>query len=66
VLALHADLRTGRLRTSIEIPAPEQGQQLKTMGSTRGSAETGFIRSVDEAVDRFHATVVTALNRGAR
>jgi stress response protein SCP2 len=126
VLALHADLRTGRLRTSIEIPAPEQGQPLtwakrlvrqladapadvhvetltdgpangprgtlerlrpepadllprdgaaitgfrlsllKTMGSTRGSAETGFIRSVDEAVDRFHATVVTGLNRGAR
>lgn len=29
----------------------------------RGSAETGFIRSVDEAVDRFHAQVVTHLER---
>jgi hypothetical protein len=38
----------------------------KSMGSTRGNAETGFIRSVDEAVDRFHATVVTALDRRAR
>lgn len=123
VLALTADLRTGRLRTSIEVPAPEQGQPLtwvkrlmrqladapadihvetmtdgqgngprgtlerlrpepadllprdgaritgfrlslfKGMGSTRGSAETGFIRSVDEAVDRFHATVVVGLER---
>jgi hypothetical protein len=123
VLALTADLRTGRLRTSIEVQAPEQGQPLtwakrlvrqladapadihvetltdgqgsgprgtlerlrpepadllprdgaritgfrlslfKGMGSTRGSAETGFIRSVDEAVDRFHASVVTALER---
>jgi hypothetical protein len=125
-LALTADLRTGRLRTSIDIPAPEQGQPLtwvrrlvrqladapadlhvetlvdgpasgprgtleklrpepadllpkdsatitgfrlslfKSMGSTRGNAETGFIRSVDEAVDRFHATVVTALERKPR
>ncbi|WP_073496821.1 TerD family protein [Actinacidiphila paucisporea] len=123
VLALTADLRTGRLRTSIEVPVPEQGQPLtwakrlmrqladapadihvetltdgqangprgtlerlrpepadllprdgaritgfrlslfKGMGSRRGSAETGFIRSVDEAVDRFHATVVLALER---
>ncbi|MFG1805544.1 TerD family protein [Streptomyces sp. NPDC049040] len=123
VLALTADLRTGRLRTSIEVQAPEQGQPLtwvkrlvrqladapadihvetltdgqgsgprgtlerlrpepadllprdgaritgfrlslfKGMGSTRGSAETGFIRSVDEAVDRFHAAVVVALER---
>ncbi len=28
------------------------------MGAGRGSAETGFIRSVDDAVDRFHAQVV--------
>ncbi|WP_405584532.1 TerD family protein [Streptomyces sp. NBC_01190] len=121
VLALGADLRTGKLRTSIEIPAPDQGQPLtwvkrlvrqladapadlhvetlvegpgggprgtleklrpepadllpkppavitgfrlslfKGMGSTRGNAESGFIRSVDEAVDRFHASVVVAL-----
>jgi hypothetical protein len=33
------------------------------MGSTRGSAETGFIRSVDEAVDRFQSTVIANLER---
>ncbi|WP_437027945.1 TerD family protein [Streptomyces sp. enrichment culture] len=118
VLALTADLRTGKLRTSIEIPAPEEGYPLtrakrlirrlaeapadlhietlvdgegggprgtlerlrpepadllprngavitgfrlslfKGMGSSRGNAETGFIRSVDDAVHRFYATVV--------
>ncbi|MFF9362953.1 TerD family protein [Streptomyces griseoluteus] len=121
VLALTADLRTGRLRTSIEIPAPTQGYPLswakrlvrrlaeapadlhvetlleggaggprstlerlrpepgnmlpttntpvtafrlsllKTMGSTRGNAESSFIRSVDEAVHRFHRSVVAHL-----
>lgn len=121
VLAVTADLRTGRLRTSIDIPAPEQGYPLtwvkrlmrqlseapadlhvqtlldgsvagprgtleklrpepgallpkesaqitgfrlslsKSMGSTRGNAESSFIRSVDAAVDRFHSTVVTHL-----
>jgi stress response protein SCP2 len=126
VLGLTADLRTGKLRTSLEIPAPAAGTPLtwakrlvrqlpdapadlhvetlvdgrgtgprgtlerlrpepadllpkdgatitgfrlslfKSMGSTRGTAETGFIRSVDEAVDRFHDTVVTALQRGPR
>ncbi|MET9765783.1 TerD family protein [Streptomyces sp. NPDC006415] len=119
VLAITADLRTGKLRTSIEVPAEETGYPLtrakrlvrrlseapadlhietlvdgqgagprgalerlrpepadllpkdgaqitgfrlslfKGMGNGRGSAETGFIRSVDEAVDRFHAQVVT-------
>ncbi|GAA2384850.1 TerD family protein [Streptomyces glaucosporus] len=123
ILAVTADLRTGRLRTSIEVPAPEQGYPLswakrlirqlaeapadlhvetlvegegggprgtlerlrpepgdllpgdgaritgfrlsllKGMGSTRGNAETGFIRSVDDAVHRFHAGVVTHLER---
>ncbi|MEW2518530.1 TerD family protein [Actinacidiphila alni] len=123
VLGLTADLRTSKLRTSLEIPAPAAGSPLtwakrlvrqlpeapadlhvetlvdgrgggprgtlerlrpepadllpkdgatitgfrlslfKGMGSTRGTAETGFIRSVDEAVDRFHDTVVTALRR---
>ncbi|MEU7150052.1 TerD family protein [Streptomyces sp. NPDC039022] len=120
ILAIAADLRTGKLRTSIEIPAPEQGYPLswakrlvrqlaeapadlhvetltegnrgprgtlerlrpepgdllpkdgvpingfrlslfKGMGSTRGNAESGFIRSVDEAVDRFYASVVAPL-----
>ena len=126
VLAISADLRLGKLRTSIEIPAPEQGYPLtwakkivrrladapadlhietltdgnrngpratlerlrpepadilpkekgtqivgfrlsllKSMGSSRGSAETGFIRSVDDAVHRFYATVVVHLD-GAR
>ncbi|MFF4246855.1 TerD family protein [Streptomyces sp. NPDC001822] len=121
ILAMTADLRTGKLRTSIEVPASEQGyplskvkrliRQLETapadlhietlvegegvgprgtlerlrpepgdllprdgaemvgfrlslfkgMGNGRGSAETGFIRSVDDAVDRFHAGVVAPL-----
>jgi hypothetical protein len=123
VLAITADLRTGKLRTSIDIPAPTQGYPLswakrlvrrlaeapadlhietlvdgetggprgtlerlrpepgdmlpkngaqitgfrlslfKGMGSSRGSAETGFIRSVDDAVHRFHDTVVARLDR---
>lgn len=122
-LALTADLRTGKLRSSIEVPAPEQGYPLtwakrlirrlgaapadlhiealvegpgtgprgtlerlrpepadivpkdgtqitgfrlslfRSMGSGRGNAETGFIRSVDDAVDRFHAHVITHLDR---
>ncbi|MFD9389598.1 TerD family protein [Streptomyces sp. NPDC060000] len=123
VLAISADLRTGKLRTSIEIPAPEQGYPLtwakrlirhlaeapadlhietlvegetggprgtlerlrpepadmlpknndthitgfrlslfKSMGSSRGNAESGFIRSVDDAVHRFYTTVVVRLD----
>lgn len=121
-IAICADLRTGKLRTSIELPAPEQGYPLswakrlirqlseapadlhietlvnkgegprgtlerlrpepadilpkdsaqiigfrlslsKGMGSTRGNAESGFIRSVDEAVDRFYTSVVAHLDR---
>ncbi|RPK64466.1 hypothetical protein EES43_09685 [Streptomyces sp. ADI96-02] len=125
VLGIAADLRTGKLRTSIEVPAPEgayplsrakrlirrlseapadlhietlvdgagagprgtlerlrpepadlvakDGAQItgfrlslfKGMGHGRGSAETGFIRSVDEAVDRFHAQVVAHLETPA-
>ncbi|MEU1022702.1 TerD family protein [Streptomyces sp. NPDC005904] len=121
VLAITADLRTGKLRTSIDIPAPAQGSPLtwvkrlvrrlsdapadlhietlvegeaggprgtlerlrpepadmlpkngaritgfrlslfKGMGSGRGNAETGFIRSVDDAVHRFHALVAAQL-----
>ncbi|MEW2070190.1 TerD family protein [Streptomyces sp. NPDC007346] len=126
VLAITADLRTGKLRTSIEVPAAEPGYPLsrvkrlirrlseapadlhietlvdgqgtgprgtlerlrpepadivpkdgaritgfrlslfKGMGNGRGSAETGFIRSVDEAVDRFHAHVVAHVETPAR
>ncbi|MBT2420097.1 TerD family protein [Streptomyces sp. ISL-22] len=126
LLTIGADLRTGRLRTSVEIPAPEQGYPLtwakrlirhlaeapadlhvetlvegetggprgtlerlrpepadllpkntatritgfrlslfKSMGSTRGNAESGFIRSVDDAVHRFYTTVVVHLDRPA-
>ncbi|WP_186357110.1 TerD family protein [Streptomyces sp. SLBN-118] len=120
VLGITADLRTARLRTSIEIQAPEGSYPLtsakrllrllaeapadlhvetlveggsgprgtlerlrpepadilpkdgaritgfrlslfKGMGATRGSAESGFIRSVDESVDRFYASVVAQL-----
>ncbi|AUA12473.1 TerD family protein [Streptomyces sp. SID8382] len=123
ILAIVADLRTGKLRTSIEIPAPDQGYPLtwakrlvrqlaeapadlhvetlvegegggprgtlerlrpepadmlpksgarisgfrlsllKGMGSARGNAESGFIRSVDDAVNRFHSGVVAHLGR---
>ncbi|HZF89015.1 TerD family protein [Streptomyces sp.] len=123
VLAVAADLRTGKLRTCIDIPAPTQGYPLswakrlvrrlaeapadlhvetlvegetggprgtlerlrpepgdmlpkngaqitgfrlslfKGMGSSRGNAESGFIRSVDDAVHRFYATVVAHLDR---
>ncbi|MBI0379723.1 TerD family protein [Streptomyces albiflaviniger] len=127
ILAIVADLRTGKLRTSIEIPAPDQGYPLtwakrlvrqlaeapadlhvetlvegqgggprgtlerlrpepadmlpkggaritgfrlslfKGMGGARGNAESGFIRSVDDAVDRFHSGVVAHLgSRPAR
>ncbi|MGY3202953.1 hypothetical protein ACVW19_003468 [Streptomyces sp. TE5632] len=124
VLAISADLRTGESRTSIEIPAPDQGRPLprvkrlikwlseasadlhvetpdawaggprgtperlrpepgdllpkngtpitgfrpalfKGMGSTRGNAGSGFIRGVDDAVDRFCPAVVVHLERPA-
>ncbi|MEU8703717.1 TerD family protein [Streptomyces sp. NPDC048565] len=124
ILAIAADLRTGKLRTSIEVPASEQGYPLsrakrlirqlasapadlhietlvegdgvgprgtlerlrpepadllpkeggeiagfrlslfKGMRNGRGSAESGFIRSVDDAVDRFHALVIAQLETG--
>ncbi|MFD8965923.1 TerD family protein [Streptomyces sp. NPDC059568] len=123
ILSVVADLRTGKLRTSIEIPAPEHGYPLswakrlirqlaeapadlhietlvegqsggprgtlerlrpepadllprdgaqitgfrlsllKGMGSTRGNTDSGFIRSVDDAVDRFCTGVVAHLER---
>ncbi|MET9867748.1 TerD family protein [Streptomyces sp. NPDC006386] len=126
LLTVNADLRTAKLRTSVEIPAPEQGYPLtwakrllrrlaeapadlhvetlvegetggprgtlerlrpepadllpkdsatritgfrlslfKSMGSGRGSAESGFIRSVDDAVHRFYTSVVVHLDAPA-
>ncbi|MEU1266700.1 TerD family protein [Streptomyces cellulosae] len=126
VLTVSADLRTGKLRTAIDVPAPEQGYPLswtkrlvrrleqapadlhvetlvdgagpgprgtlerlrpepadllpkdsatritgfrlsliKGMGSGRGNAETGFIRSVDDAVHRFYTTAVVHLDAPA-
>ncbi|WP_405008570.1 TerD family protein [Kitasatospora purpeofusca] len=124
-IAIAADLRVGKLRTSTEIPAPEQGYPLswvkrlvrqlaeapadlhietltdgaaagprgtleklrpepgdllpkdsaritgfrlslsKSMGSTRGNAESGFIRSVDAAVERFRTGVLVHLDQRA-
>ncbi|WP_457033210.1 TerD family protein [Kitasatospora sp. P5_F3] len=121
-ISIVADLRVGKLRTSIEIPAPEQGYPLswvkrlvrqlaeapadlhvetltdgaapgprgtleklrpepgdllpkdsskvtgfrlslsKSVGSTRGNAESGFIRSVDAAVEKFQHSVVASLD----
>lgn len=124
VTAITADLRTAKVRTSIEVPAPEAGYPLtwakrlirqlseapadlhvetlvddqaggprgtlerlrpepgdllpkngaqitgfrlslfKGMGSTRGTSESGFIRSIDDAVTRFHTGVITRLEDG--
>lgn len=120
VIAVTADLRTAKVRTSVEVPAPPgsyplatakrllrllaeapadlhveslvegangprgtlerlrpepadllpgNGAQLtgfrlsliKGMGNTRGNAESGFIRSVDDAVERFYHGVVAHL-----
>jgi hypothetical protein len=36
---------------------------LRGMGSTRGTAESGFIRSVDDSVDRFCTHVAVHLDR---
>ncbi|WP_318205923.1 TerD family protein [Streptomyces sp. SCL15-4] len=124
VLSVGADLRTGRLRVSTDVPAPAQGYPLawakrlvrrlaeapadlhietlvdgetggprgtlerlrpepadllpkadgaritgfrlslaKSMGSGRGNAATGFIRSVDDAVQRFYGNVVVPFDR---
>ncbi|MEV0323819.1 TerD family protein [Streptomyces sp. NPDC050658] len=120
-LQITADLRLSRLRTSMEVPAPEQGSPLtwvkrlmrqlseapadlhvqtlirgavpgprgtleklrpepadllpvvagpitgfrlslsRGLGSTRGNAESGFIRSVDQAVDVFYRGVITSV-----
>jgi hypothetical protein len=126
LLTVSADLRTAKLRTSVEMPAPEQGYPLtwvkrlvrqlaeapadlhvetlvdgqaggprgtlerlrpepgdllpkdgatritgfrlslfKGMGSGRGNAESGFIRSVDDAVHRFYTSVVVHLDAPA-
>lgn len=124
VIAVVADLRTAKVRTSVEVPAPEAAYPLvgakrllklladspadlhvetltdgagpwprgtlerlrpepgdllprdgaavtgfrlslvKGMGSTRGNTESGFIRSVDDAVARFHQAVVAPLGAG--
>ncbi|GAA0275753.1 TerD family protein [Streptomyces polychromogenes] len=120
VIAVTADLRTAKVRTSVDVPAPagsyplttakrllrmlaeapadlhveslveggggprgtlerlrpepadllpKGGAQLtgfrlslvKGTGTTRGNAESGFIRSVDEAVERFHHGVLAHL-----
>ncbi|MGW4162914.1 TerD family protein [Streptomyces sp. NPDC004788] len=125
ILAITADLRTGKIRTSVDVPAPESGYPLsvakrlvrvlaeapadlhvetlvegrngprgtlerlrpepgdllpkdgaaitgfrlslfKGMGGSRGSTESGFIRSVDEAVDRFYGSVVVHLGQFER
>ncbi|MFE0651872.1 TerD family protein [Streptomyces sp. NPDC059534] len=122
ILAITADLRTGKIRTSIDVPAPDGAYPLsvakrllrvldeapadlhvetllegrngprgtlerlrpepgdllpkdgaaitgfrlslfKGMGNSRGSTESGFIRSIDEAVDRFYGSVVSHLGQ---
>ncbi|MFF1919054.1 TerD family protein [Streptomyces sp. NPDC058221] len=125
IITITADLRTGKLRTSVQIPVPEGAYPLtsakrlmrqlaeapadlhvetlveghngprgtlerlrpepgdmlprdgsriagfrlslfKGMGGSRGNAESGFIRSVDDAVDRFHAHVIAHLPQAER
>ncbi|WP_370416805.1 TerD family protein [Streptomyces fradiae] len=125
ILTVTADLRTGKIRTSVEVAAPDSGYPLsvakrlvrvlaeapadlhvetlvegrngprgtlerlrpepgdllpkdgaaiigfrlslfKGMGASRGSTESGFIRSVDDAVDRFHGSVVAHLGQFER
>ncbi|MER6911296.1 TerD family protein [Streptomyces sp. NPDC000594] len=120
IFTITADLRTSKLRTSVDIPMPEGGYPLasakrlirslaeapadlhvetlvetgngprgtlerlrpepgdllprdgaaitgfrlslfKGMGGTRGATESGFIRSVDDAIDRFYGSVVAHL-----
>ncbi|MGR4879300.1 TerD family protein [Streptomyces sp. LARHCF249] len=120
VIGVVADLRTGKVRTSVDVPAPEGAYPLSTvkrlmrllteapadlhvqslvegengprgtlerlrpepgdllpkggaaltgfrlslikgMGNSRGNTESGFIRSVDDAVDRFYHGVVAHL-----
>ncbi|MGW5674020.1 TerD family protein [Streptomyces sp. NPDC003860] len=121
IFTITADLRTSKLRTSVDIPVPEGGYPLtsakrlirslteapadlhvetlvdtgngprgtlerlrpepgdllprdgaaitgfrlslfKGMGGTRGTTESGFIRSVDGAIDRFYGSVVAHLH----
>ncbi|WNI23512.1 TerD family protein [Streptomyces sp. ITFR-16] len=125
IITIVADLRTGKLRTSVEIPVPEGAYPLtsakrlmrqlaeapadlhvetlveghsgprgtlerlrpepgdvlprdgspitgfrlslfKGMGASRGNADSGFIRSVDDAVGRFHTHVIACLPQGDR
>ncbi|MFE2012397.1 TerD family protein [Streptomyces sp. NPDC059491] len=122
ILSITADLRTGKIRTSIDIPAPDGAYPLsvakrllrvldeapadlhvetllegrngprgtlerlrpepgdllpkdgaaitgfrlslfKGMGNSRGSTESGFIRSIDDAVDRFYGSVVAHVSQ---
>jgi hypothetical protein len=60
-----------RLRPEPADILPRNGAQItgfrlslfRGMGNTRGNAESGFIRSVDDSVDRFHTQVVAHLDR---
>ncbi|MFB7050248.1 hypothetical protein ACFCX7_29475 [Streptomyces microflavus] len=61
-----------RVERLAEAPAdivPKDGAQITgfrlSLFKGMGSAETGFIRSVDEAVDRFHAQVVAQVEAPA-
>ncbi|KQX49633.1 MULTISPECIES: TerD family protein [unclassified Streptomyces] len=122
ILSITADLRTGKIRTSIDVPAPDGSYPLsvakrllrvldeapadlhvetlledgkgprgtlerlrpepgdllpkdgaeitgfrlslfKGMGNSRGGTESGFIRSIDDAVDRFYSSVVAHLGQ---
>ena len=72
------DGETGGPRSTLERLRPEPANLLppppdlvsgfrltliKSMGNTRGQAPSGFIRSVDDAVDRFRTHVVAPLER---
>ncbi|CAM5450266.1 hypothetical protein SRIMM317S_02804 [Streptomyces rimosus subsp. rimosus] len=58
ILAITADLRTGKLRTSIEIPAPEQGYPLSWVKR--------LVRQLAEAPADLHVESLVEGNRGPR
>lgn len=75
-----ADEEAGGPRGTLERLCPEPGDilpgngdritgfrlsLLRGTGNTRGNAESGFIRSVDDSVDRFHDLVVVHLDHRA-
>ncbi|WP_078893394.1 hypothetical protein [Streptomyces sp. NRRL F-2580] len=58
--AVSAAAHRGRSRDGA-VPGGFRLSLIKGMGNSRGNTESGFIRSVDDAVARFHHGVVAQL-----